>query len=57
MPIISTNVARTLVWKHVYDVKLWRHNSSHKYKWPPYATEWTPSWKFSVYATGPIDKF
>jgi len=20
-------------------------------KWPPYATEWTPSWKFSAYAT------
>jgi len=22
-----------------------------KYKWPPYATEWNPSWKFSAYAT------
>ena len=22
-----------------------------KYKWPPYATEWTPPWKFSAYAT------
>jgi len=23
-----------------------------KYKWPPYATEWNPPWKFSAYATG-----
>jgi len=23
-----------------------------KYKWPPYAVEWTPPWKFSAYATG-----
>jgi len=22
-----------------------------KYKWPPYATEWTPPWKFSADAT------
>jgi len=22
-----------------------------KYKWPPYATEWKPPWKFSAYAT------
>ena len=22
-----------------------------KYKWPPYATEWNPPWKFSAYAT------
>jgi len=22
-----------------------------KCKWPPYATEWTPPWKFSAYAT------
>jgi len=21
-----------------------------KYKWSPYATEWNPPWKFSVYA-------
>jgi len=25
MPIMSTNFAKTLVWKHEYDVKLWRH--------------------------------
>jgi len=23
--IVSTNLAKTLVWKHGYDVKLWRH--------------------------------
>jgi len=22
-----------------------------KHKWPPYATEWTPPWKFSACAT------
>jgi len=25
MPIMSTNFAKTLVWKNEYDVKLWRH--------------------------------
>jgi len=25
MHIVSTNFAKTLVWKHLYDVKLWRH--------------------------------
>jgi len=25
MHIMSTNFAKTLVWKHNYDVKLWRH--------------------------------
>jgi len=25
-------------------------------KWPPYATEWTPPWKFSAYATGEDDR-
>jgi len=25
MHIISTNFAKTLVWKHEYDVELWRH--------------------------------
>jgi len=25
MPIMSTNFSKTLVWKHEYDVKLWRH--------------------------------
>jgi len=35
---------------------LWRQietsQAAHaKYKWPPYATEWIPAWKFSAYAT------
>jgi len=25
MHIVSTNFVKTLVWKHEYDVKLWRH--------------------------------
>jgi len=25
MRIMSTNFAKTLVWKHEYDVELWRH--------------------------------
>jgi len=25
MPIVSTNFAKTLVWKHEYDVQLWHH--------------------------------
>ena len=25
MHIVSTDFAKTLVWKHEYDVKLWRH--------------------------------
>jgi len=32
--------------------------SAHtKYKWPPYATEWNPPWKFSAYATGSVAIF
>jgi len=30
MLIMSTNFAKTLVWKHEYDVKLWRHKSAHQ---------------------------
>jgi len=28
MLIMSTNIAKTLVWKHEDDVKLWRHTKS-----------------------------
>jgi len=45
MPIMSTNFAKTLVWKDEYNVKLWRHRAHTKYKWPLYATEWTPPMK------------
>ena len=43
MHIMSTNFTKTLVGKHDYNARLWRHNTAHtKYKWPPYATKWTP---------------
>jgi len=56
MHIMSTNFAKTLVWKHEYDVRLWGHivtsQTEHtKYKWPAYASEWNPLWKFFAYAT------
>ena len=52
MHIMSTNFAKTLVWKHDYmtsncDVI----NSAHQIQMTPYTTEWTPPWKFSAYAT------
>jgi len=53
MHTMSTNFAKTLVWKHGNDVKLWRHkqctpktNNRHM------TLNQTPSWKFSAYATG-----
>jgi len=48
---MSTNLAKTLVWKHGNDVKLWRHKQHTKYKWPPYDPEANPPHKFSAYAT------
>jgi len=52
MHIMSTNFAKTLVWKHENDVKLWRHkerkpntNDHHMTLNEP------PPWKFSAYAT------
>jgi len=30
--IMPTNFAKTLVWKHEYDVKLWRQKSAHQIK-------------------------
>jgi len=53
MPIMSTNFAKTLVWKHEYDVKLWPNKErTPNRKWPPFATEWwNPPWIFSAYAT------
>ena len=35
------------LWRQI--VTLQRAHS--KYKWSPYATEWTPPWKFFAYAT------
>ena len=50
MHIMSTNFAKTLVWKHENDVKLWRHkqctpNDHHL------TLNQTSPWKFSAYAT------
>ena len=51
---MSTNFAKTLVWKRGNDVKLWRHkqrkpntNDHHM------ILTQTPPWKFSAYATVP----
>ena len=52
MQIISTNFAKTLVWKHEYDVKMWRHKqltpnaNDHHMHWMK-----SPPWKVSAYAT------
>jgi len=48
---MSTNFAKTLVWKQDYDVILTSQTAHTKYKWLPYATEWNPPWKVSAYAT------
>ena len=49
---MSTNFAKTLVWKHEYDVTLWRHRDTtpetNDHHMP--LNETTP-WKFSAYAT------
>ena len=47
MHIVSTNFAKTLVWKYEYDVKLWRHKRTN-YKWLTYGTEWIPHENFCV---------
>jgi len=53
MHIMPTNIAKTLVWKHEYNVKLWRHKHHTSNKNDHHiATEWNPPpWKFSAYAT------
>jgi len=38
----------TWIWRQI--VTSQRPHTTNK--WPPYATEWKPQWKFSVYATG-----
>jgi len=37
----------TWIWRQIVTPQI----AHTKYKWPPYATEWTPPWKFSAYAT------
>jgi len=39
MYIMSTNFAKTLVWRHGNDVKLWRHKQRTPNTWPPYDPE------------------
>ena len=46
---LRQNVAlETWIWRQIV-TSLKAHT---KDKWPPYATEWTPPWKFSACATG-----
>ena len=49
---MSTNFAKTLVWKQDYDVILWRHKqrtpNTNDY---PLPLNETPPWKVSAYAT------
>ena len=49
---MSTNFAKTLVWKQDYDVKLWRHKqrTTNTNDYPMSLNE-TPPWKFCAYAT------
>ena len=46
---LPTNFAKTLVLKHEYDVKLWRHKERKPDKWPPCATEWKPPHEYFLY--------
>jgi len=54
LDIMSTNLAKTLVWKHEYDVIFWRHKQrtldTNDHHMP---LNETPQWKFYAYATGP----
>ena len=52
MHIVLTNFAKTLIWKHGYDVKLWRHNSAYRILMTTIC-HWmkTPPWEFFAYAT------
>jgi len=52
---MSTNFAKRLVWKHEYDVKLWRHKERTPNTNDHHVPEWNPPWKFSAYATGHAD--
>jgi len=53
MHFMSTNFAKTLVWKHGNDVKLWRHKQRTPNTNTHHTTlNETPPWKFSAYATG-----
>ena len=53
MPIMSTNFAKTLVWKHEYDVKLSHHKqrTPNTYDHHMLLNEIPPR-KFSAHATG-----
>jgi len=55
---MSTNFAKTLVWKQDYDIKLWRHKqrTTNTNDYPMSLNE-TPPWKFSAYATTYLPRF
>jgi len=51
MPIMSTNFPKTLVWKHEYNIKLWRHKESTPSTNDQHMSLYeTPPWKSSAYA-------
>jgi len=53
MHIVSTNFAKMLVWKHEYDVQLWRRKQRTRNRNDHHMPlNETPLWKFSAYATG-----
>ena len=55
---MTTNFAKTLVWKQDYDVKLWRHKqrttNTNDY---PMSLNYPPPWKLSAYATAPYVEY
>ena len=52
MHVMSTNFAKTLVWKHENDVKLWRHKERTPNTNDHHMTlNGPPPWRFSAYAT------
>jgi len=58
MHIMSTNVTKTLVWKHGNDVKLWRHKHRTLNAIDHHMTlNQTPPWIFSAYATDAGERF
>ena len=54
MHIMSKNFTKTLVWKHAYDAKLWRHkertSNTNDHHMP---LNDSPPWKFSAYPIAP----
>jgi len=51
MHIMSTKFAKTLVWKHEYNIELWRHKQRKPNTNDHHMPLIEPPWKFSAYAT------